>query len=207
MEIPFKGNVKHSLLVKKYKNKILYYVENATGKSSNCKIRPCKISNKTNDFLSVIFYDINEYGFTTSRHCRWDNLFFTVEEAIQCKNYIDDLRNTGFYSTPFVDVEILKKHKKDMLFIENSIKEALKDFENFIGIDFCDVSGKGIDIRLFHKEIKKYSYGGQPTLYRDFSNIDSVIQECINEWKEIDVPDKILSEKEFIRQGEKYGWD
>lgn len=207
MDIPFKGNVKHSLLVKKYKNKILYFVKNDTGKSEGTKVRPCKISDKTGDFLSVIFYDSNECKYTSSQLCKWDNLFFTVEEAISYKIYIDDLRNNGFYCPPFVDIEILKKHKEDMLFIENSIKDGLKEYKNFLGIDFCDVSGKGINIRLHHKEIKNYTYGEQPALYRDFSNKQEVIRECIEEWKRIDVSDKVLSEKEFIRQGEKYGWN
>ena len=87
------------------------------------------------------------------------------------------------------------------------INTALKDYPNFDGVDFCDVGANGIQIRGHHKQIGGYTYGSQPTIKEDLSNITEATQEFIDMWKAEDTPMKVLKFKEFISFGEKYGWD
>ena len=80
-------------------------------------------------------------------------------------------------------------------------------FENYGGIDFCDVNAGGIQVRIHHNSISGYTYGQQKTILYDFSNIDEIPFEVVREFVRIDVPEAIQREKKFIADGEKYGWD
>lgn len=106
-----------------------------------------------------------------------------------------------------VSEEIQKEHKEQFEHIEKTIKEALKLYENFDGIDFCDVNASGIQVRGHHKEVKNYSYGWQPTIKYDFSNVDEVIKDFIDMWKHCDTPTELEKFKLFIKIGEECGWD
>ena len=99
--------------------------------------------------------------------------------------------------------ENIKKLKK----AAKKINKALSDYPNFDGIDFCDVGANGIQIRGHHKQIEKYTYGNQPTIKYDFSNIESATQEFIEDWEKIDNPENIKGFKKFIADGERWGWD
>lgn len=112
-----------------------------------------------------------------------------------------------FWRKPYVKQQTLIEHKDDLLKIEKQINDGLKDYPNFLGIDFCDVSAGGIQIRGHHKAIKGYSYGSQPTIKYDFSNKDEVAQDFIEMWKSEDTPSKVRHFQNFIEMGEKYGWD
>lgn len=87
------------------------------------------------------------------------------------------------------------------------INTALKDYPNFDGVDFCDVGAGGIQIRGHHKQIEGYTYGSQPTIKEDLSDITEKTQEFIDMWKAEDTPTKVSKFKEFISIGKKYGWD
>ena len=50
------------------------------------------------------------------------------------------------------------------MYIESQINKCLCGFENFQGIDFCNVGAGGIQIRGHHKQIKGFTYGSQPTI-------------------------------------------
>jgi hypothetical protein len=107
----------------------------------------------------------------------------------------------------YLHEEIYEKHKNDFIKIQNEITEQLKDYPNFNGIDFCDVSAGGIQIRGHHININGYSYGDQPTIEYDFSNVDECIKQFVKKWKEYDNPDNYRLFIKFIENGEKYGWD
>lgn len=100
-----------------------------------------------------------------------------------------------------------EKHEKELNEINKQISERLKDYPNFEGIDFNDLGIRGIKIRGFHKQIKGYSYGGQPTIKYDFSNWKECIDQFVTMWKNIDTPEKVVVAKRFFADGEKYGWD
>lgn len=102
---------------------------------------------------------------------------------------------------------MLEEHFIDLMYIELKINKYLSAFENFQGIDFCNVGAGGIQIRGHHKQIKGYRYGSQPTIMYDFSNVEEVICEFIDMWRRSDTEQKIAKEKEFIYYGEKYGWN
>lgn len=102
---------------------------------------------------------------------------------------------------------MLEERLKDFMYIESQIDKCLCGFENFQGIDFCNVGAGGIQIRGHHKQIKGYIYGSRPTIKYDFSNIEEVICEFIDMWRRNDTSEKIMKEKRFIYFGEKYGWD
>lgn len=113
----------------------------------------------------------------------------------------------SFQREPYLKDNILEKHYDKLMYIETQINEKLADFENFDGIDFCDVRAGGIQIRGFHKEIKGYTYGDQITIEYDFSNCEDAIDKFVNMWKNADTPEKVESYKDFIAAGERWGWD
>ena len=100
-------------------------------------------------------------------------------------------------------------HEEELLEIQAKLHEQLKDFPNFLGVDFCDVSAGGIQIRGHHKQIQKYTYPitNQTTLLYDLSNKDEAIDEFVEYWKLYDNPKDISDTKDFILAGERYGWD
>lgn len=91
--------------------------------------------------------------------------------------------------------------------IHMSIVTALDSFENFDGIDFCDVGAGGIQIRGHHKQVEKYCFGEQVTIKYDFSNLIEAINEFIAMWKAHDNDEAIQDYLGFIHWGEKFGWD
>lgn len=112
-----------------------------------------------------------------------------------------------FKYKPYLSEEKLANNFDELLLIERSIEKKLKNYPNFLGIDFCDVNAKGIQIRGHHSQISGYSYGDQPTIRYDFSNYVDVIDEFVNMWVEQDTPENVKKYKDFIYQGQKYGWD
>lgn len=208
MEIPFGGKVNPRLLKKLYRKKVFYCIrENSYGKyiSSPCFLSDCEWSI---DFPFVKFVKI-ELPFDKKFSCNtnWKNLFETYEEAKKEAKRRNYLYFEYFRYKPYLKLEMLEEHLKDFMYIESQINKCLCGFENFEGIDFCNVGAGGIQIRGHHKEIKGYTYGSQPTIKYDFSNIEEVICEFIDMWRRSDTEQKIMKEKEFIYYGEKYGWD
>ena len=113
----------------------------------------------------------------------------------------------NFQRKPYLRDELLKENYDKLIHIETKINEKLADFENFDGIDFCDVNAGGIQIRGFHKEVKGYCYGDQITIEYDFSNYEEAIELFVDEWKNSDIPKKVKSYKDFLEAGERWGWD
>ena len=112
-----------------------------------------------------------------------------------------------FQRKPYVRQDILDKYKDKMLYVQNKIADLLSDYENFDGVDFCDVHAGGIQVRGFHKLVNGYSYENQPTIEYDFRNVNEVIEEFVDTWKFFDTPQKVDSYLNFIREGQKWGWD
>lgn len=190
------------LLEKLYKDKVFYYIGSSHHKHGDYKLKPCQIGRDT--YGNFIWKFINGGGVYLND---WKDIFDNYEVAKKeckrrCSLYVD-----GFYKEPFVKLETLEKYKDKMLYIENTINKYLSGFENFEGIDFCDVNANGIQVRGHCKPIKGYTYGNQPTIKYDFSNVEDVIWEFIKQWGIIDTPEAIAKEQSFIRNGEKYGWN
>lgn len=145
----------------------------------------------------------NEIG---STWLYYSNIFTSEKDAEQFVKNINSIRESFRYD-PFVSNNMLLEHFKDFKDIEDKIEYGLREYQNFDGIDFCDVSAHGIQVRIHHKEIAGYTYGEQFTIKYDFSNKEEIPDLVINHFKEIDTPDRIRGRKEFISWGEKYGWD
>lgn len=208
MEVPYNGNVNIRLLVKFFKNKVFYRVDE-DNYGGSFKVTPCLISEKSIIKLPFTYnFDENmKLNETYSQGVRWDRLFETIEEARFESKRLTSLYNDGFYRKPYLKQEKLEKHKEDLLKIEKAINKLLTGFDGFLGIDFCDVSANGIQIRGFHKKITRYCFGNQITIKYDFSNKEEVIRDFVFMWYQHDTLDEINGKLSFIRQGEKYGWD
>lgn len=168
------------------------------------------------EIIECIFYaedrmirKVNEDGTLADyrKSCKLNNVFAKREDAeIRLadlkKIYVETLRYE-----PYMKEEMLRENLSKLVYIEKEIEKALEGFENFEGVDFCDVNAHGVQIRGHHKEITGYTYGSQPTIKYDFSNYHEVIQEFIDMWEKADTKEKVASEKRFIRDGEKWGWD
>lgn len=203
--MPFNGNVSTRLLEKYYKGKSFYYVGLKNSKRQEFELRECRLTDGNYETPLWKFDSGKEFEY--GMFVPWEDIFDVWEDAKKEIDRRNVLYRKGFYQIPFVKLEVLEKYKEEMLRIENTIKKYLKGFENFQGIDFCDVSAGGVQIRGHHKEIKNYTYGRQPTIKYDFSNADDVIWEFLKMWGEVDNPQAIAREKAFIADGEKYGWD
>lgn len=135
------------------------------------------------------------------------NLFKLKEDAEKRLEFLNNLYYEIFKYKPFLKEKLLTDNLDKLIYIESQIENELNEYENFKGIDFCDVSAGGIQIRGHHKEISGYTYGSQPTIKYDFSNYLDCIKQFIEMWKEHDAPEKVKSQQRFIADGEKYGWD
>jgi hypothetical protein len=151
---------------------------------------------KSNGELEIFQHGINK-----------ENLFDNEKDAEERLNYLDNLYHKTFKHKPYISEKTLIQYLNELIYIEIEIANQLNDFENFGGIDFCDVSANGIQIRGHHKQIKRYTYGTQPTIKYDFSNYKECVDEFVEMWKLYDIPDRIRAEQRFIADGEKYGWD
>ena len=136
-----------------------------------------------------------------------DNLFSSESEAQVRLDYVRKLYLETFKHNPYLKEELLVKYLNELLYVEKTITEKLKDFPNFVGIDFCNVGARGIQIRGHHKQIKGYTYGTQPTIKYDFSNYTETIDEFVSMWEKNDIPERVRGEQNMITECEKWGWD
>ena len=141
-----------------------------------------------------------------SKFKKLDELHLSFIEAKEIKRKYNTMISK-FDFHPYMKIEMIEEHFKELLFIQNDIHKKLKGYENFLGIDFCNVGANGIQIRGHHKDITGYTYGEQPTIKYDFSNIKEAISQFVNMWFEYDCDEYISREKGIIAFGEKYGWD
>ena len=190
-----------------FKDKKLYYV--ALNHTQLYVVEPCFLKynshkNKT-VYLTLIPFR-NGYKENYSHLFDWEYLYETEEEA----NRIVEEKNSklkSFRHLPFLKDECLEQHYKELKEIEDQIDGQLSQFKDYDGVDFYDVSAGGIQVRLHHKKIKGYTYGEQKTIKYDFSNAADIPAQVIKEFIDINNEEDIQSMKEFIRFGEKYGWN
>lgn len=180
--------------------KVFYYVDGGKYTPKNIK-QVTPIYSKT---LGKIFWKLLNEDMDV--WLGYDRIFENESEAEQFIETVKHIRSQ-FRHDPYVSNTMLLKHFEDFKDIENKIEDGLKDYPNFDGIDFCDVSANGIQVRIHHKAIKGYTYGSQFTIKYDFSNKDEIPNLVINNFKNIDNEEDIESQKRFIDSGEKYGWD
>jgi len=185
--------------VSENKNKTFWYVD-----TQRYILKPCMLSDA---YGMIRFIEKDGKLSSWSQSFKEENLFEDETNAQRRLDYLKKLYFETFKYTPFLADNIITKYLQELLHIEKTITEGLKNYPNFTGIDFCDVSAGGIQIRGHHNQINGYTYGDQPTIKYDFSNIEECIQEFIEMWKERDMPEEVCEFKKFIRDGEKYGWD
>lgn len=204
MEIPYNGKVNPRLVCKRYHNTVFYYIESPNG--CECKVVPCILECSYNSYFIRKFKD-NFILDTSSLHCfNWENLFLHRDQAEKISRKRNKRIKTFRYM-PYLSHKCIEEHFSELLKCENFINKLLDNFENYEGIDFCDVSAGGIQVRIHHKQIKGYTYGHQHTIKYDFSNIEDIPILVASEFIKIDKPEYISAELKFIKDGEKYGWD
>lgn len=118
------------------------------------------------------------------------------------------INDSEFVFRPYLTKDDLR-HKDQLLEIQSYISNALNNYPNYLGVDFCDVHAGGIQIRGHHKKITGYTYpiNQQPTIDYDFGNYMDAAKEFVDLWKAYDNPRDVSDAKDFILAGEKYGWD
>lgn len=205
MKVPFDGKVNIRLIVEKYKHVIFYYVSLSRGAKSY--VKPCVLTkSSTIDFPFVREFKDDWSLDDFSHGASWDNLYINYDEAKKISKEANK-RLFAFRYEPYLSHECIKEHFEELRDTEEIIDKLLSGFKNYNGIDFCDVSAGGIQIRLHHKEIKGYTHGNQITIKYDFTNIDDVPWLVAKEFVKNDTPALISKEKAFIREGEKYDWN
>ena len=209
MDQPCRGTTREQLL-KKYRNRIFYHLKTTRKGYGDLSIKPCILARDCAwdvDLPLIRCFDDEMNLMSYSQFAHWEELYENWNDVDAKKKHIEKLYTKGFSKKPFVTIETLEKHKGEMVKIEKLITEGLKDYENFKGIDFCDVGANGIQIRGKHKQITGHTYGQQPTIKYDFTNKNEVVSEFIEMWKLYDTPEEIKRYKDFLQFGEKYGWD
>ncbi len=107
----------------------------------------------------------------------------------------------------YLKEKTIDNHLQDLIYIHNQICFILyQQYPNFDGLDFCDVSANGIQVRLHHKQIPNYTYHSV-TLDYNFSNINDVINTAIDIWSYCDNEQSVKQYQDFLSYGERYGWD
>ena len=180
--------------------KVFYYVDGGKHAPENIK-QVTPVYSKT---VRQTFWKLLNEG--RDAWLGYDSIFENESEAEQFVKTVKHIRSQ-FRHDPYVSNTMLLKHFEDFKDIENKIEDGLKDYPNFDGIDFCDVSAHGIQVRTHHKAFEKYTYGSQFTIEYDFSNKDEIPNLVINNFKNNDNEKDVKSQKRFIAYGEKYGWD
>lgn len=203
MREPYDGKVNPRLVYERFKNCVFYCVSN--GKGNQSVVEPCVLKFSYN-LLMIKTFDKNWKLGDISRCFDWENMFLNYDEAKKLAKERND-RISSFRHRPYLSHQILKEHFDELKRAETLINKMLLGFENYGGIDFCDVNAGGIQVRIHHNSISGYTYGQQKTILYDFSNIDEIPFEVVREFVRIDVPEAIQREKKFIADGEKYGWD
>lgn len=197
------------LLANIFKGVILYSVEEKTNGYFDIKRYIPRIDKQDSRKGLLYVREVDENLNVENRYSKFkdlDNLYISFIEAKEIKRKYNNMISK-FDFQPFMNIKMIEEHFEELMFIQNDIHKKLKGYENFLGIDFCNVSAGGIQIRGHHKNITGYTYGEQPTIKYDFSNIKEVISEFVNMWFDYDCDEYISREKDFIAFGEKYGWD
>lgn len=209
MEIPSKGHTTREKILEKYKSCVLYMLAGSY-KKGGYKLSPC-ILNKSVDWdvkhPYVNFFDSEFCLGNYPRSVSWDVLYTNYDDAKKRCDHLNKLYDKGFYRKPFMAVEMLEEHKGDLIKIQKKIRDGLRKYPNFQGVDFCDVNAGGIQIRGHHKKVSGYCYGDQITIKYDFSNRNEVATEFIKMWEAQDKPEVYKAFNKFLEDGRKYGWD
>ncbi len=211
MKIPFDGKVNSKLMRKALEKKHFFYVNGNT--KDGVSIITCVLSDADFDVENPLFKIVTTYE-DGSEHISdisymldWNMMFDSYGDAkVVVDEYEESIKDFDF--RPYITLYDLLAHKKDFMHIQKKIHEELSDYPNFIGIDFTDVNADGgIQVRGRHKSINGYTFGKQPTINYDFSNIDDVIEDFVSSWKKADNQEYVDSFNRFLEMGQKYGWD
>jgi len=110
--------------------------------------------------------------------------------------------------TASIEDKTFEEHLQDLVDIQNRVAEGLKSNPNFKGIAFQENPyAQVIHIQLSHKAIYMYYLTPTIELKSDMSNKEEAIQEVIEAFKQCDTEEYLTWFREFLADGEKYGWD
>lgn len=203
MQIPFDGKKSYQYIYKHYKNTPLWIVHK--DKFGIGKVKKCYLYSIGNLKIPIIMYkDGALNGMYTP--VTWEMLYTSEDSANEELKAFQKLYSENFDFKPYINPQTMSQYRDTLLEIQDTIHFYLKDFPNFLGIDFCDVSAFGIQIRGYHKNTLPYTFI-QTVLKYDFSNKEEATQNFIGMWKLNDVPKVVTEYQEFLAEGEKYGWD
>lgn len=165
-------------------------------------IKKCKLSTYHNMVV------LDEYSTKSiSQGIDTKDLFVTYEDAVDRQRVLLKLYYGTFQRRPYVSENKLLNNLKEFIEVETQISDALKGYPNFNGIDFCDVSANGFQIRGHHSLVQGYLFGDQPTIKYDFSNYKDCIKEFVAMWKAKDNTEYLTQYKSFLASGERWGWN
>lgn len=107
----------------------------------------------------------------------------------------------------YMDKKEAEAHIEDIKKLKQIIESKLESNKNFDKFDLSDVSAGGIQVRMFHKNIKNYSYGQQFTINHEWNNIEEVANKAVENFMQLDTEEQVNKYNTFLKAGEKYGWD
>lgn len=151
-------------------------------------------------------------------------IFANGKEMIRIKNYnkefkehvkevqilrpehglIKDYKNYGFDYTPYLSRTYEDKYL-ELVRAQNIVNERLKDYEDYGGVRFSDVSAGGIQMTPVNN--KTPISLASATIKYDFSNVDEAIDEAVRDFIKTDNEKEIKYANSFYEDGMKYGWD
>lgn len=89
----------------------------------------------------------------------------------------------------------------------DKVNEIFSKYEKYNGMDIIDCSyDEGVQVRIFHKDIKNYCFLSFTFLSFDFSNEEALLKR-MRENKSFEDTKFFDDYKKFLDDGRKYGWD
>lgn len=117
---------------------------------------------------------------------------------------INNYTDYGFDYIPYLS-KVYENKYPELVRAQNIVNERLKDYENYGGVRFSDVSASGIQMTPVNN--KTPISLANATIKYDFSNVDEAIDEAVRDFIKTDNEKEIKYANSFYEDGCKYGWD
>lgn len=96
---------------------------------------------------------------------------------------------------------------KKARYIVDKLDTALADDPYYEGAWYTRYGRNKIEFSASVKQVPRYKYVSCEITLDDLNDLDSIIEQLINDWKQSTSPEDIKKFEKFITFGEKYGWD
>lgn len=117
---------------------------------------------------------------------------------------INNYKDYGFDYAPYLS-KVYENKYSELVRAQNIVNERLKDYEDYGGVRFSDVSASGIQMTPVNN--KTPISLASATIRYDFSNVDEAIDEAVRDFIKTDSEKEIKYANRFYEDGMKYGWD